>query len=152
MKLISHRGNIRGLNPNRENAPSYIDSAIGLNYEVEIDLRLIQNELWLGHDGPEYKVELTWLSKRKDFLWIHCKNPEAATFLAKQTDSFQYFCHTHDPFVLTSTGHLWIHDLNLELDRNTIIPLLDKSDIDKYSGKRVYGICTDFVEYCKKLC
>ena len=29
MKIISHRGNIRGRVPGRENAPSYIDCALG---------------------------------------------------------------------------------------------------------------------------
>ena len=36
MKLISHRGNIRGPVPGRENAPSYIDCALGNGYDVEI--------------------------------------------------------------------------------------------------------------------
>ena len=41
MKIISHRGNVRGAIPDRENRPSYIDCAIGNGYDVEIDLRII---------------------------------------------------------------------------------------------------------------
>ena len=48
MKIISHRGNIRGASPDKENRPSYIDCAIGSGYDVEIDLRMIDGELWLG--------------------------------------------------------------------------------------------------------
>ena len=57
MKIISHRGNIRGAVPDKENRPSYIDCAIGSGYDVEIDLRMIDGELWLGHDEPQYRIE-----------------------------------------------------------------------------------------------
>ena len=35
---------------------SYIDCAIGNGYDVEIDVRSIDGEYWLGHDEPQYKV------------------------------------------------------------------------------------------------
>ena len=47
MIIISHRGNIRGPIPDKENRPSYIDCAIGNGYHVEIDVRSINGELWL---------------------------------------------------------------------------------------------------------
>ena len=37
MKLISHRGNIDGPQPDRENSPNYINEAIEAGYNVEID-------------------------------------------------------------------------------------------------------------------
>ena len=43
MKIISHRGNINGIIPEKENRPSYIDSAIGCGYEVEVDIRYIKD-------------------------------------------------------------------------------------------------------------
>jgi len=55
MKIISHRGNVRGPIKDKENRPSYIDCALGNGYDVEIDLRVIGDELWLGHDEPQYK-------------------------------------------------------------------------------------------------
>ena len=67
MKIISHRGNVRGAIPDRENRPSYIDCAIGNGYDVEIDVRLIAGQLWLGHDEPQYKVEHSWLQPRKEY-------------------------------------------------------------------------------------
>ena len=76
MKIISHRGNIRGEVPGRENAPSYIDCALGNGYDVEIDVRIVDGEFWLGHDEPQYKVTWNWLFKRQDNLWIHCKDAE----------------------------------------------------------------------------
>ena len=74
MKLISHRGNINGKIEKFENNPNYIDTAIEQGYDVEIDLRYHQHEFWLGHDEPNYEVTLKWLTDRKDFLWIHCKD------------------------------------------------------------------------------
>jgi len=47
--LISHRGNIDGKTL-LENQPSYIDDAIDLGYDVEIDIWYIGDKLYLGHD------------------------------------------------------------------------------------------------------
>ena len=77
-KIISHRGNINGPVPEKENRPSYIDCAIQLGFEVEVDIRYINNEFWLGHDEPQYKIELSWINLRKDKLWFHCKDQESS--------------------------------------------------------------------------
>ena len=41
MKIISHRGNLYGPNPELENKPEYILAAIKCNFRVEIDLWVI---------------------------------------------------------------------------------------------------------------
>ena len=38
MRLISHRGNINGVNPKLENTKEYVDLAIDKGYSVEIDV------------------------------------------------------------------------------------------------------------------
>ena len=38
MHLISHRGNINGREPDKENSPQYIQKAIALELEVEVDV------------------------------------------------------------------------------------------------------------------
>ena len=138
MKIISHRGNVRGPIPDRENSPSYIDCAIGNGYDVEIDLRIIDGELWLGHDVPQYKVEHSWLQPRKEYLWIHCKDLAAA----KECWEYQSFCHMGDPYTYTSTGKIWLHDLSMKIDNNVIIPLIDDIDYSPMNGDP-YAICTD---------
>ena len=138
MKIISHRGNVRGPIPDRENRPSYIDCAIGNGYDVEIDVRLIAGQLWLGHDEPQYKVEHSWLQPRKEYLWIHCKDLAAA----KECWEYQSFCHTSDPYTYTSTGKIWLHDLSMKIDNNVIIPMIDDIDYAPMKGKP-YAICTD---------
>jgi hypothetical protein len=142
MIIISHRGNIRGPIPDKENRPSYIDCAIGNGYHVEIDVRSINGELWLGHDEPQYKVDHNWLDKRRNYLWLHCKNLEAA----KECWVYHSFCHTEDPFIYTSTGKIWLHDLSMRIDSNVIIPLIDKDEVESFIsvGEQPFGICTDY--------
>ena len=137
MKIISHRGNIRGPISEKENRPSYIDCAIGNGYDVEIDLRIIDGELWLGHDVPQYKVEHSWLQPRKEYLWIHCKDLAAA----KECCEYQSFCHTSDPYTYTTTGKVWLHDLSMKVN-DAIIPLIDDPII--YLAQKPYAICTDY--------
>jgi len=143
--IISHRGNIRGPVPDKENRPSYIDCAIGNGYHVEIDVRSINGELWLGHDEPQYKIDHNWLDKRRDYLWLHCKNLEAA----KECWAYHSFCHTNDLFVYTSTGKIWLHDLSMKIDSNVIIPLIDRDDVECFVpvGERPFGICTDYPSF-----
>lgn len=142
MIIISHRGNIRGPIPDKENRPSYIDCAIGNGYHVEIDVRSIDGELWLGHDFPQYKVDHNWLDKRRNYLWLHCKNLEAA----KECWAYHSFCHTSDSFTYTSTGKMWLHDLSMKIDGNVIIPLIDRDDVECFIpiGEKPFGVCTDY--------
>ena len=61
IKLISHRGNLNGVNPDRENSPSYIQKAIFAGYDVEIDVRWWNDGIWLGHDTPDWEVPISFL-------------------------------------------------------------------------------------------
>ena len=148
MKIISHRGNIRGRVPSQENKPSYIDCAIKSGLEVEVDIRYTNNNFYLGHDTPDYIITKEWISHRIKNIWFHCKNIEAAQQLNK-IQGVKYFCHTDDSFILTSTNHIWVHDLNLPLTSNCIIPLLSYQDVEQYGKDIVYGVCTDYVDFCK---
>ena len=58
MILISHRGNISGENPEKENHPEYIDKAISLGYDVEIDVWDDSGKIVLGHDVPQYEIDM----------------------------------------------------------------------------------------------
>lgn len=145
MKIISHRGNINGIVPEKENRPSYIDCSIQLGYEVEVDIRYIDGLFYLGHDTPEYEINNVWIELRKNNIWFHCKNSEAAYQLSL-LNNIKYFCHSIDLFVLTSTNHIWVHDLSMTTN-NSIIPLLDLNSLRNYQNyKHVYAICTDYPE------
>ena len=143
MRIISHRGNIRGSVLGRENAPSYIDCALGNGYDVEIDVWSVDGEFWLGHDEPQYKVTWNWFLKRQENLWMHCKNVQAA----KDCQGIQSFCHNGDPYSYTSNGKIWLHDLDQKIDDNVIIPLLDDHQVEAFKSlnfPKPFGICTDY--------
>jgi hypothetical protein len=58
MILISHRGNINGKNDVRENSMFYIMEALTMGFDVEIDVWYINNEWFLGHDKPQYQINI----------------------------------------------------------------------------------------------
>ncbi len=66
MILISHRGNINGRVPNLENSPDFIDAAIEKKYDVEIDLRTHNGKLFLGHDEPQYEIDIEYSQETLD--------------------------------------------------------------------------------------
>ena len=59
MIIIAHRGLLEGPNKELENSPAQIEKAIDENFNVEVDVRYIDREYYLGHDGPEYPVEIS---------------------------------------------------------------------------------------------
>lgn len=150
MKIISHRGNINGPVFEKENRPSYIDCAIALNYEVEVDVRFIDGDFWLGHDEAQYRINKSWMDLRKDKLWFHCKNIESSLELLKMNEGYKYFCHFQDNYVITSSGKIWVHDLLGKINQDCIIPLLDLESINTYNNDIPYAICSDYVSICNK--
>ncbi len=151
MILISHRGNTSQINIELENTEDYIDAAIAKGYEVEIDIWKVDAELYLGHDEPENKVDLKWLEKRKDSLWIHTKNRAALEFFVESARDFKFFWHTVDPLMLTSNGKIWAHDYeDVENEQLCIVPLLSLEQVEAAVVRPWYAICTDFPDQCAK--
>ena len=75
MKVIAHRANIDGPNPQTENSPSQIKYAISKNYDCEIDLWYTDDKLYLGHDFPQYNIDLSFLlnnSNKIDIYTLAC--------------------------------------------------------------------------------
>ena len=108
MILIAHRGNINGRNLNRENTVSYIEEAINKGYDVELDIRVIKNKVYTGHDNPIDNIDLNWLKKFKNRLWIHCKDTESLKYFSNLKD-YNYFWHEKDQFTITSKGFILSH-------------------------------------------
>ena len=139
MMLISHRGNTDGKNPSEENRVEYIDRTLGEGFEVEIDIRLVDGKLFLGHDEASYEVEMSWLEVRKERLWIHCKNLDALEFFSL-TD-FNYFWHDTDDYTLTSKGFIWAYPCK-NVSQNSIAVLPEICDT---MPENCAGVCSDFV-------
>ena len=93
MIFISHRGNTNGSNPEKENQPNYIAEAWEIGYEVEIDVWRIGEKWFLGHDNPQYKVDLKFLQNER--LLCHAKNLEALDHMLMLGD-IHCFWHQED--------------------------------------------------------
>jgi hypothetical protein len=153
MKIIAHRGNINGPNQEMENNPEYILKTLSLGYDCEIDVRLIDRNLYLGHDLPQYQINLDFLLINRDKLWIHCKNLEALDFLNGYKE-LNIFWHETDQYTLTNKGYIWSY-IGVKTTKNIIcvmpelaydnyIDVVNKKNIDN----ELYGVCSD---YCYKI-
>jgi hypothetical protein len=141
MIYIAHRGNINGPNPENENKPEYLFKAIEEGFHVETDLWLIDNILYLGHDEPQYKIEIDFL-KIKDKLFCHCKNVDALYFILKNFNDIECFFHNEDECVLTSKNHIW----NYPGTKCTSLSICVMPErVNQKTNDIWFGICSDYV-------
>jgi hypothetical protein len=148
MILISHRGNLNGPNPQRENSIQYIQEALDKGFDVEIDVWSKNGVFYLGHDTYQYEVNLHWLEERIDNLWIHCKNIEALEifYWFNITKKFHFFWHQEDTVTLTSLGSIWAYPGKQPIKHS--IAVMPEIYNDKLSS--CIGICSDYIQNYKK--
>ena len=148
MIYISHRGNIDGKKPHLENNPNYIDDAIFLGYDVEIDVWYIDSSWYLGHDEPQYPIDLKWMDDRGGSLWIHCKNVEAVQYFVENEfdcKELNWFWHENDTLTLTSIGYVWVYPGKQPIKKSiAVMPERYDDDVSK-----CLGICSDVIKKYK---
>lgn len=158
IKLIAHRGNTMSSCmdlDNLENNPIQIDRALYLGYDAEVDIYTYNNNIYLGHDSPKYKISFEWLHNRREKLWIHCKTIESLLYM-RMTDNIlmlkgeqplHYFFHQNDDVVLTSKGFLWHFPGKGSLGIHSVgcLPELHNS----WDLNSCYGVCSDHIERYK---
>jgi hypothetical protein len=144
---ISHRGNLLGPSISLENSPGQIDKAINESYDCEVDIYVNKSKhIFLGHDSPNYAIDLDWLLDRKNYLWIHCKNLSALHYLTDFRSQLNFFFHDMDQYTLTSKGFIWAYP-SQPFQTNTIVVLPEKFDEFWYLKiePTITGICSDFI-------
>jgi hypothetical protein len=114
---------------------------------VEIDIWVIDECIWLGHDKPTYQAYPHFIDKYSERLWLHCKNLEA---LNRFKGKYNVFYHIDDPFTLTSKNFIWTFPGN-ELTNQSILVLPEhvKNVSFKYANMP-RGICSDYIENVRK--
>lgn len=139
MKIISHRGNIYGPDKTKENNPIHLIDVINKGFDVEIDVWFISNKWMLGHDFPEYEVNIEFLNKKE--FWLHAKNGDAFYKLLNEK-ILNVFWHTNEDWILTSKGYIWTYP-NKKLYPNSVCVLPELG----YDGeiKNCFAICSDFI-------
>lgn len=138
MKLISHRGNITGRQPDKENTPAYIETALA-TYDCEIDVYYKNQKFYLGHDESETEVS-------KDFLlhpglWCHAKH--YASLQTLLDIGAHCFFHQRDDYTVTSQGIIWAYP-GQKGDKNTVC--VHPHEIDMKDVKKFYGVCADNIK------
>jgi hypothetical protein len=139
MKLISHRGNINGREPKSENSPDYITSAIKKGFDVEIDVWSFDG-IYLGHDKPQYEIDLDFLFEHQNNLWIHCKNIASLAFLT-DFGELNTFWHEEDSYTLTSQGYIWTYPHKKICHKSVIVAY--NARFIKYQD--CFGVCADIL-------
>ena len=140
--IISHRGLYFGSNKSRENNPVYIKELLKDNIPCEIDLRIKNNKLYLGHDFEQYRITLDFLVENRNLLYVHAKTINALYWLANTAYDLHYFYHTVEDAVLTSKKFIWQAHYN-DLTPKTIV--IDLSITPRYNSK-CWGICCDYLK------
>jgi hypothetical protein len=144
MRLISHRGNISGRNPEKENSPQYIQDALNLGYDVEIDIWYVNNKYFLGHDSPQYEVEKDFINSIKNRSWFHCKNEDALSNIGEDFDRINFFWHDRDKYTMTSMGHVWSFP-GETMVKNSIMLFPENYPENKNQILLSSGICSDYI-------
>lgn len=142
MIKIAHRGNINGPIEGRENSPDYLLEAILQGYDVEVDLWMVDEQPYFGHDEPKYLVSQADFIRIAEKAWFHCKNVEAMAFLAKFAQYLRYFWHQDDDYALVSDGTIWTNTNSATVASSVLV------DIDLTSSfgyGNIYGVCSDYV-------
>jgi|TARA_B100000900_G_scaffold406739_1_gene418225 hypothetical protein len=143
MILISHRGNINGRNPEMENNPEYIQQALDLGYDVEVDVWGWEDgRLSLGHDFPQYDIDYEFL--RQDGIWCHAKDIVGFYLLSKDKD-IHCFSHTRDIVALTTKGYFW-STWRQKMTNKTICVMPPRN---KKLSNYIAGVCSDYIEEYK---
>lgn len=146
MHYISHRANLDGPNPERENHPDYISNALKQGFEAEIDVWYLHKKYYLGHDQPTYDVKLKFLQNTQ--LWLHCKTIETLQKVKQEVQDTEYFFHDNDDCTLTSGGHLWVYPRNLTVNADSIAVMPEK--VPNWNVSRAGGVCTDYIHQMVK--
>jgi beta-phosphoglucomutase len=139
-KYIAHRGNLYGPDIINENKIDYILNVINKGYDCEIDIRYIDNILYLGHDNPDYIVDINFLLKYNNNLWIHCKNIDALNYLLNFKE-LNIFWHQSDNYTLTSKNNIWCYPDMITTEKSIIV----MPELNNFNYKEAYGICSDYV-------
>ena len=133
MFFIAHRGNLNGPNSKRENKPDYILEALAAGYDVEVDVWYVNDQMYLGHDGPETPTTMEFLKTKG--IWCHAKNISALQKMLEHPEIVCFFFDKEEA-VLTSNGYIWTAPGVEELYPKSISihPEFNATDITGTSG------------------
>ena len=137
MRLIAHRGNMNGPRPEGENVPVSILKTLQAGFDVEVDVWLIGEDFFLGHDRPEHAVGLGLLDNDK--VWCHAKSLSVLEGLLLLGVP-HVFWHEDDKYTLTSCGKIWTYP---GMRVGSLSILVEPSGLE--TNLKCYGVCSDYI-------
>ena len=141
---IAHRGNTNGQLHDFENKIDYLNAAFNLNYGVEFDVMFYKNNLYLGHDEPQEKLDFSLLHKPNAF--VHAKDLNALELLLKL--NCNVFWHENDKITITNNGFIWCFPGFFVKSRLAVwLDLHNKPLPNDISN--IYGVCGDYASIVK---
>ena len=147
MRYIAHRGNMTGPSA-LENHPDHIREALQAGFDVEVDVWLIDGDIWFGHNEPQYPAHITVLNNR---YWLHCKNIEALRFFGGiEINEANVFWHESDDYTLTNKRFIWTN-IGKDLTGRSIMvmPEVTDSTLENTLDVDCAGICSDWIQKIK---
>jgi hypothetical protein len=151
MIYIAHRGLINGPDLNLENNPEWIARVLKMGYSAEIDLRVHNGKLYLGHDEPQYEVDFEFLRENKDKLWIHTKDHVALEWMIRTGHLLNYFWHQEDDYTITSYGYIWTYPGKQLTPFSICVQPERDIHLDWANFKpKCIGICSKYVDIIKE--
>lgn len=149
MIIVSHRGNLLGPDPERENTLEAINLALTSGFYVEVDVWYVDNKWYLGHDYPKIEFSIWDFSDKKlKKIIFHCKNFAAMEQLIAENENALYeaplviyFWHHVDNATLLSDGTPWTYPGYILKGGIACEPNMKEFNS---AYKDVKGICTDY--------
>lgn len=125
---------MNGKDAHNENSIKAVSLAIDAGFDVEVDVWFKKNKFYLGHDLPQYEVDIDFLLNEK--IWCHAKNSESLYQL--MLSGVHCFWHQNDDFTITSRKMIWCYPG--KICTNGIVVSLGEPMKFK---KDICGVCTD---------
>lgn len=141
-KWILHRGLLNGPNKEKENKEDELWKRINEGWDIEVDLWLHEDNIWLGHDKPECLLHNSRLIELP-CVWVHCKNIGMLTYMRNNNPGASYFSHNTDDAVLTSNGYIWCYPGN-QAGIHSIIVMPERNIEMVIDVSLIGGICSDY--------
>ena len=142
---ICHRGNLYGPVKELENNFGILIQRSLHGYHTEIDVWYHQNNLWLGHDRPEYKITFDWLLSSKRRL-IHAKDGKTFEYLlleaGKKAADLHIFYHTEEDYILTNKG-LVICYPGKPLLQGSLCMMPERANYTQEELQKCFSVCSD---------
>lgn len=142
MIKIAHRGHFNGPNEFSENNPTDLIAAIASGFDIEVDIRMNNFGIFLGHDEMKHEIDEDFIKDIKDHAWFHCKNIAALGYFTNVMPDAKFFWHENDEYTLTSNGYIWTYPEKVFTNKSIVV-VKGKVDLGIYEG--AYGVCSDYL-------